>query len=260
MNEKCLIIGHLNIEDLLTINGIIRYYSTKYIITYLLCKIDNLKSIVQMYSDNKSIIPIAIDTNNYYISNDSDSDSNYIYNIYSEIDIIKLGVHNNNWFLLKSDLLIGNLPYSFFKTFYQQIDLEYDSRYIHEKINRNHLNELNFYNSVSVSVSVSVSLSVIDLNKKYIFSTINDKHIKQNINKNPIFNPKTNNIKSDNLLDYSYILENAHEIHVNYCDFFALCVFLDLSNVKNKYIYTNISNIKDYHKSTKDWTLIYDNE
>jgi hypothetical protein len=34
-------------------------------------------------------------------------------------------------------------------------------------------------------------------------------------------------------------------------------MFLDLSLVKKKYIYTNITNIKDYHEKMNDWTIIY---
>jgi hypothetical protein len=62
---------------------------------------------------------------------------------------------------------------------------------------------------------------------------------------------------SDNISDYCYIIENSEEIHVLFSAFFSLCMYLDLSNVKKKYIYTCIPNIKDYHKNANDWIIVY---
>ncbi len=238
--EKCLIVSHLNIEDLLTINGIVRYYSTKYLTTYILCKRDNLKSVVQIYSDNKSIIPIAINTDDYCIPR-----NHYIYDLYNNdnnTDIIKIGVHNDNWYTLKSDLLVGDFPYLFFKTFYQQLDLDYEIRYEYEKITRNYIEETEPYNKYCNKYG-----------NEYIFSNVS---INSNFNSNlPIFDPQNHNY--DNIINYAYIIENADEIHLTFSSFFIISLFLDLSKVKKKCIYTNIINIKDYHKNIGDWLTIF---
>jgi hypothetical protein len=259
MNEKCLIAGHLGLGDLITINGLVRYYSKLYNNIYLLCKKENYKSIIQIYSDNSKIIPIFIDTNEHIISIDHN-----IFKIYKDCDIIKLGVLNNNWYVLKSNYTIGNLPYSFFETFYKQCNLEYSIRYEYEKINRNKIKEKNFYNKTMNKFHKYIFIHSNNLNLK-----ISDEFITKNI---PIFDPNNNyydessiyynlwnNEISYNILDYCMILENAEELHLSFSSFFSLCMFLDLKNVKKKYIYTNITNIKDYHKNMYDWNIIYKN-
>jgi hypothetical protein len=137
-------------------------------------------------------------------------------------------------------------------------DLLYDLIYNYEKINRNYLNEKFFYNDIMENY--------LKFNNKYIF--VHDKNNNltiHNINKLPIFHPNFNYDKNyclwknkiyNNILDYCKIIENSYEIHVTFSSFFNLCMFLDLSKVTNKYIYTNIINIKDFHKNMKDWNII----
>ena len=47
-----------------------------------------------------------------------------VFKEYEKIDIIKIGSHNTNWELLKSNLIIENMPYMYFKTFYEQLNLD----------------------------------------------------------------------------------------------------------------------------------------
>jgi hypothetical protein len=262
MNEKCLIVGHLGLGDLFIINGLVRYFSEKYKKTFILCKNNNLNSVINMFSDNKSIYPISINTNLHIIP-----DNHYIYNLYNdEYDIIKIGIHNNNWYIFKSNFNIDNLPLSFYKTFYEQLNIEYNLRYKYEKINRNYLNEIKFYKNVMKNY--------LNTNNKYIFiHNKDDKLLSINTIENiPIFDPNLNYYKdnkkseyfeywngiiSNNIIEYSIILENSYEIHLQFSSFFNLCMFLDLSKVNKKYLYTNISNIKDFHLKMNDWNIIY---
>jgi hypothetical protein len=251
MNEKCLIISHLSIGDLFIINGIIRYYTIIYNNVYFLCKKKHIKSMIKIFSDNKNIIPICIDIEEDIISEDC-----YIYEKYKNFNIIKIGIHNNNWYVLKSDIIVGNLPYSFFKTFYKQLDLDYEIRYKFEKINRNLNDEILFFNKIMKNYD------------KYIFVHDNNYELKNLINNEnndiKFFHPNIkNNIKnniSNNILDYCKIIENSEEIHVIFSSFLNLCMYLDLSSVKKKYIYTNIINIKDLHKNMNDWIIIFYNK
>jgi len=252
-NKKCLIVGHLSCSDLLTINGLTRYYTDIYNYVYVLCKKKNYKTFNQVYSDNNSIIPIFIDIEDNIISND-----HYIFDLYSNIDIIRLGSLNNNWYVLKSDYLLDNIPYSFFKTFYKQCDLDYKIRYKYEKINRNHIYEKHFYNNVMLKYNKYIFLhdvknEIILDNSEYQIFHPNKNYYKDNSQYYNLWN----GLISDNLLDYSYILENALEIHVTYSSFFALCMFLNLEKVKKKNIYTKIANIKDYHINLNNWNIIY---
>jgi hypothetical protein len=267
MNEKCLIVAHLSVGDLLIVNSIIRYYTTIYNNVYFICKKNNIKSMINIFSDNKHIIPISIDINEDIIPF-----NHIIYDKFNDYDIIKLGMHNNNWNILKFNFMIDNLPYLFFKTFYQQLDFDYNMRYKFEKINRNYKNEITFFNNVMKKYDKYIFIHDIRNNnneyknyEKFVIDSLNfyDKII-------PIFHPNINyynntslfydywqNIISDNILDYCHIIENAEEIHLVFSSFLNLCVFLDLSKVKKKYIYTNIINIKELHKNLNDWEIIY---
>jgi len=261
MNEKCLIIGHLGLGDQFTINGLIRYYTTLYNYVYVLCKKNNMKSINQMYIDTNNIISIYIDTIDNLIDN-----NHYLFKEYKNYDIIKLGLYNNNWYTIKSNLTIGGLSYSFFKTFYEQINLNYNIRYKYEKINRYKNNEFFFFKEVMINYNKYIFLHN-DINFKINISNYISNDISNDI---PIFHPNFNYYEKENkyynlwngkisynIFDYCYILENAEEIHVSFSSFFSLCMFLDLSFVKKKYIYTDITNIKDYHERMNNWIIIY---
>jgi hypothetical protein len=258
INDKCLIIGQLNLGDLFILNGAIRYYENIYENVILLCNRKHYKNILHMFNDSNII--------NIICSDEKILDNNYhIYNNYKDYDIIKFGSINDNWDSLKSSLLINNLPLSFFITYYSQIGIDYDIRYKFEKINRNFDNENIFYEKVMNSYA-----------DKYIFAhnceNFNDNFEINNPNNYPIFNPNINyydyyrdskydkfwnGIISDNIFDYCKIIENSIEIHLTFSSFFNLCVFLDLSKVKEKYIYTKITNIKDMHQNLDSWKIIY---
>jgi hypothetical protein len=258
INDKCLIIGQLNLSDLFILNGAIRYYENIYENVILLCNRKHYKNILQMFDDSNIINIICCDEE--ILDN-----NHYIYNTYKDCDIIKLGSINDNWDILKSSLLINNLPLSFFITYYSQMGIEYNIRYKFEKINRNFDNENIFYEKVMNSYG-----------DKYIFThnceNFNDNFEINNPNNYPIFNPNINyydyysdskydkfwnGIISDNIFNYCKIIENSSEIHVTFSAFFNLCVFLDLSKVKEKYIYTKITNIKDMHQNLDSWKIIY---
>ena len=99
--KKCLIIGHLSLGDQLIINGLVRYISNKYSITYILCKNKNLKSLISMYEDDNSIVPISVNTDDYMINND-----HYIFNLCQFYLFVK-------YFILKCQIFIEYLEPDF---------------------------------------------------------------------------------------------------------------------------------------------------
>ena len=253
MNEKCLIVGHLSLNDFFIINGIINYYTTIYNKVCFLCKKKDHKSMLNCFLDNNLIIPVYIDTDDNIIPLDHKILKNY-----NNYDIIKIGTHNENWNLLKSTFNIGLYPYLYFKTFYQQLNLDYQIRYNYEKIYRDTIREQIFYDNIMEKY-----------NDNYIFTygVIENDIMINNI---PIFDPYKNYYNkyskyyhlwkdeiSDNIFNYCKIMESSDEIHISYSDFLGLALFLDLSNVKTKYLYTDITNIKDLHKKLYDWKIIY---
>ena len=258
INDKCLLIGQLSLGDLFILNGLIKYYENIYENVILLCNRKNYKNMQHIFKDSNTI--------NIICSEEKIQDHNhYIYSKYDDYDIIKLGDNNDNWNKCRSQLLINNLSLSFFITYYTQLDIDYDIRYKFEKIYRNIEEEKLFYEKV-----------MNNYNNKYIFihncENFNDNFQINNTNNYPIFHPNVNyydyysdlkynkywnGIISDNICDYCKIIENSTEIHVTFSSFFNLCMFLDLSKVKEKYIYTKITNIKDMHKNLNSWKIIY---
>jgi len=250
--DKCFIIGHLSLNDLFIINGIIHYYSKLYNTVYIACKKKNYKSIFHCFFNNDLIIPIIIDTTENVLN-----ENHLIFKQNKNLDIIKIGIHNENWNKFKSDLIIGNFPYSYFKTFYEQLGLDYEIRYNYEDIYRNEIIEKKFYNKCMQNYD----------KYKFVYGIKEDDLINDEI---PIFHPYKNyyeksskfynywnNIISDNIFDYCKIIEKSTEIHLSYSKFLSLSLFLNLDNIKEKNLYTNITNIKDLHKKLDSWNIIY---
>jgi hypothetical protein len=259
MINKCLIYSYLSLCNLFEINSIIRYYSNYYDVVYVVSKDNYYTSAFNIFSDNKKIITLCIKIDTMTIPN-----NHYIFDLYKDSTIINLS--------LNDDLN------SFAKNYYNNINLDYNLKSIYNKINRNNFFEEKFYNKVMKKYIFINNYEDNNLKKynKYIFINDyqNNESKKINIYSDyPIYHPEINyyinnknsifydywiNEKSDNILDYCKIMENAHELHLVYNDFFCLSLFLNLENVKNKYIYTDIINIKDYY-DIKDWKIIYIN-
>ena len=255
LNEECLIISHLSLNDLFIINGIINYYAIKYNKIYLACKKIYINTIKQFFSHNHIIIPIYID-----IDNDIINENHHIFQEYKKCDIIKIGMNNENWITNKYDLIIGKHPYLYFQTFYKQLNLNYELKYKYEKINRNFLKEKKFYNDVMFKYNDDYKFvmgiknnDIISDNKMAIFTPYYNFYDKKSI----LYDYWPNKI-STSIFDYCLILEKAKEIHIEFNEFLSLCMFLNISNIK-KYVYTNITNIKDYHKNIEDWNIVYIN-
>lgn len=249
LNEECLIISNLSLNDLFIINGIINYYAIKYNKIYLICKKIYINTIKQFFCHTPIIIPIYIDIENDIINN-----NHYIFQEYKKCDIIKIGINN------EYNLIIGQHPYLYFQTFYKQLNLNYELKYKYEKINRNLLEEKKFYNDVMLKYKNEYKF-VMDIKSNDIISDNKIAFFTPYYNfydKKSIFYDYWQNKISDNIFNYCLILEEAKEIHIEFNEFFSLCMFLNISNIK-KYVYTNITNIKDYHKNIADWNIVYIN-
>lgn len=247
MINKCLIYGNLNICNLFEINGIIRYYSNIYDEIHIVCKSNYYNSACNIFCDNKKIIILSLDINDEIIDN-----NHYIFTYYKD-NIINLTLDKS----IDKNFFIG-------KNYYTKANLDYNFKYNYEKINRNVIFENKFYEKIMKKYNNNYifidDTTKFNYKKINIYNTIPIYHPKINYyndNKYSSFYDYWNGESSDNILDYCKILENAYEIHLAYNEFFCLANFLNLSNVKNKYIYTDIVNIKDYYENIKDWKIIY---
>ena len=255
--EHCIILFHLSTGDNFTMYAMVLHNSFIYKYVHIFCLHRNKNTIKQMYGGYKNIIIHFHKKKNYNCHLIDKKDLDNIKKKLINYDIISTGEHNNNW----------SYSQNFWRYFYKQGELEYDIRYAYININRDYKKEKDFYNKI-----------VNKYGKKYIFINDHRQILKYDgiprptihiIHKLPIFHPNINyynkndkyfnlweiDFLKDNLFDYSMIIENATEIHINDSAFSCLCPYLDLSKVKKKCIYTTYDYI-DYHKSFKDWTIL----
>lgn len=150
--------------------------------------------------------------------------------------------------------------------------MPYQIRYKYTDLNRNYKKELVFYEQIK-KLYGDRYIFVQDHGHITYKHTGRDKRLNDNIinNEIPIFHPNINfyldkishkfhtlwstDLIHDNLLDYCTILENAEKIIIINSSFSCLCAYLNLKNVKEKIIHTNLDYI-DYHESFKDWKII----
>lgn len=258
MKENLLLIFNLGTGDNFTMYAMVLHFLGKYKTVNILSLHRNYKMLMQLYENMPVVIHKLDESHNSAFAGVSNVDK-YI-NIVPNCDMVMVGGLNGTYPLAKGD---------FYEKFYDQADLDYKMRYNYPNINRKKDIEMNLYKKL-----------IDRYGKEYIF--LHDhrnnfyKHYdcRKNVNIKsdiPIFHPNFNyyendgdnkyydlwdeSLYSDNILDYCTIMENATEIHVNDSAFSALCPFLCLDNVKSKNIYTNITNLPNYHECFTKWNI-----
>ena len=117
--KRCLLMGHLGLGDSINLNGMVRYYSTVYDETTVICSEKQLKSLSTMYSDDPTIklYPVKVIGGNLPQFDLPDELKN-------NIDIYKLGYYKNNNFNA-----CNIIPFNFYDD--ANIDRKYFWSYFH---------------------------------------------------------------------------------------------------------------------------------
>lgn len=262
MNDKnCIVLFHLPTGDNFTVYALISKLSEKYDKLYIFCLDRNKLFVKQLYENHKNVNIIYIEDKKYNIHLVTDDIFNkYCHNI-KNYDLIKLGHHD-----------IISLGNQYWRSFYNQANVNYDIRYDYMNINRKFENENKLYQKI-INIYGDKYIFVHDhrhISYKHFSANRKDIDNIKNVNI-PIFHPNINyydkdknnkyynlwneSLISNNILDYGMIIENASEIHINDSSFSCLCPYLNLDHIKIKKIYTNI-NYKDYHNKFNDWEII----
>jgi hypothetical protein len=250
----------MGLGDMFTMNGATRKLLEKYKKIIVVCKKEYVKTVRQMYSDEPRISVYPL--NNIGCLADLNDP---IYDQHHRYTYKFTGYYDKKLF----DKLSGY----FFEKFYLQLGFHYKDKVKYEKLIRNHDLENKIYNQFKQCYG-----------QKYIFTHDHRGYIPHynprtlvHIPKNaiPIFHPNINyyvpnesyydlwEIKwnrqiYDNILHYCKIIENAEEIHVRDSCFSCLCHFLDLSKVKKKVLYTNLTRdlMIKYSDKFTEWTFV----
>jgi hypothetical protein len=196
--EKLYIHHHLGLGDYFVCNSIVRLlYKKKCFSITLAVKYKNFFTVKSLYQD--------IDINYHIVGNDADCESNYkFFDKY-----LRLGFENCN-------------INSWESSFYDQVGLNYSVRYAETYIPKNLDSQIKLFNDVILEkkyafCNTKCSEGIIDLN-------INTKLPK-------IFLEE----KTENILDWVKIIENASEIHTIDSSIFQLIKNLKLKS--NKFFY-----------------------
>lgn len=244
--NKCLIISNQNIYDLMNINGLINYLSYEYDLIYLFVNYTIVNDANIIFKNISNII--LVESNNF----------NKIDKKYSNCKIIKLGIYNEKCI---KNLNINDSSINYFEYFYNQLNLNYDIKYKYEYLDRDMYGENKYFEKIKNFFKdgyifyYNKNKDFIINDVKCIFNPIYNYYEDDSFNKN-----KWIDIKYNNIFDLLEIIENAEEIHLFDIDLYSVMPYLNLDNVKNKYIYHNNIMIKEYHKKLKDFRFIYYNK
>jgi hypothetical protein len=218
---------HLGLGDHIICNGLVRELTKEYNKVYIFAKLHNKVAVENMYLyDNKfEILPF----------NNDDNVRNYIHHNNIK-NIIKIGFDR-----LRTDI-------KFDKSFYDQYNVPFEYRWSKFKINRNIKKEKELFNKYNIK------------EKEYCFLH-DDPSRKFNIDREKIntdlkiISPKLG--LTDNMLDYSYILENAKELHCMDSSFRLLADSLKL-NTSNLYYHTYVRGVgnSNVSHSKYDWKIV----
>lgn len=186
MLNNLYIYHHLGMGDHLVCNGLVRHIIliSNFDRYFLFVKEFNYTSVKSMYSDILNLELIVVK---------SDLDVNKYLNR-KEFNILQIGFQHMNL-----------SQYKFDECFYKQLNVPFEYRWSKFKINRNKEKELEIFKKFNIEENNYVFLHD-DLSRGY---QINRDYIKNKEYK--IVSPVIG--YTNNMLDYSYIIENAKELH-----------------------------------------------
>lgn len=234
----CTILFNQTLEDLFLIYPIICEYQKRFNIT--------------LYSSNE------IQPTLYHLFRDSVIIKNEIIPLDIKGNVLNLGYGQNNNFNEICKFFAKKYPFTFWEDYYKISKMIYiKNENITNLLNRNYKRENEYYNKfvkiygknyvfASENLKVDSTLPVFTINSNYYKNSHKYMYMWNRL------------LKSNNILDYLMIIENASEVHICNDIYMILCPYLNLSTIK-KYIYTYVDAIS-YHNSYSNWNIIKLNE
>jgi hypothetical protein len=262
-DKNCIFLHHLSTGDNFTVFPAICELYTKYKSFHIFVLNRNKLTIKQLFEPFNNIVLHELEEN----YNSCHATQTHIKELQKSLDNCEIIVAG---FYRQYPFKTAKLP--FYREFYFMIDLNYDNiRNKYKKINRNLEQERKFYNKVISRYGENYIFTHDHRHVKYrhydpraninISSKSNLPIFHVNINiynpENKYYNLWSEDLISNNIMDYGILLENAKEIYIVDSSFSCLCCYLDLSKVEKKVIKnTSGIDIRDYDQSYKEWIII----
>lgn len=246
ISKKAMILTHLELDDVFTMNGAIRYYAMIYDEVHFFCKNKYYRMVKYLFADDKTITIIGIGEENCY--------DNMIEK-YSEngFDILLTGKYvkgeglSNIYFDVHYDDL--KIPHNIrFDYFYLNHDTEAENK-LFEKVIKN-VEKYIFVYDIPGKYQINLNSNI---GNTFIYNP--NKDYNNNNSSNEHYSILTN--PDDNIINYSKIIENALEVHIVESSFFYLANYLKLKS-KVRIVYTGNYNAIDNYLDPKEkiyWTI-----
>jgi hypothetical protein len=221
---------HLGLGDHIICNGLVRHFCEISDHCVIPSKIRNIESVSDMLSDVSNVTIIPVDN----ISGDDTANmlSNHFKSL--EYHVVTLGNYNSG-FLSNDD--------SYDMSFYRQAGVDFDVRWTKFKYTRCLERERNLFNKMCGEGNEGKYIFIHDdpsrnqlINRE--FCNKNFKEVVPGINGQH----SLHSVDNGRFFDYSYILENAAEIHCVESAFAILTDHLDLSKTQ-RYIHRYVRNV-----------------
>ena len=225
--SKAFVYTHLGLGDFFWMNGAIRYLSTCYDETVIVCKKNNESVVSSMYSDESSIKLFIIedDMDLYPFEQKKYLIEDQGYKVFS------CGYHKENPF-------IYDFPYSFYDDLSLPRGIRTEYFYIQnfkesvellqnvQKISKEYilLHQNSSQKSVDIFSLLSTELPILDINKN-------------NYSEEHKFYEVASLVVNQPMLAYKNLIESATEIHCLESSFYCFASHLDLSKVLKKVCY-----------------------
>jgi len=228
--KKALVYTHLGLGDMYWMNGAVRYLATAYDEVHVVCKKKYAKNASDMYADDPNIKLLLID---------DDADLHpwqskrhfFIGQGYT--------VYSCGFFAQRPDRHIYDLPNSFYDDIAIPRAIRKSYFHVPRTIEAAQLMS-NFSAIPYIIVHEESSVQKIPIVKKLLAA--GEERLILDLNKNPY--ESTHNmyflaqlVVNKPLVDYTYLLEGAEELHMIESSIYCLASHLDLSKVKRRICY-----------------------
>jgi hypothetical protein len=234
--KKVVLYSHLGLGDMYWMNGAVRYLATEYDEVLVVCKNKYRQNAEAMYADDPSI-------KLYLIDDDSDL---YPWELKQHMFSSKgYKVLGCGWFSGKEKPAVYNLPQSF----YDDIGIPHDIRRSYFYVPRTQearelADMIKAAGRPYVLIHEESSVQTLQVTEYVKMTTTIPNVLLLDFNKNPYekqVNPVewelAEKVVGKPLVDYTYLIEGAHELYMIESSIYCLASHLDLSKVTKKVCY-----------------------
>ena len=230
--KKALVYTHLGLGDMYWMNGAVRYLSTAYDEVLVVCKRRNEVNALAMYADDPTIKLLVIDDDldlhPWPVKRHFFADQGYT-------------VYSCGFFAPRKDKAIYDLPNSFYDDL--SISREIRKSYFHVPRTEAARTLADAFKGISyIVVHQQSSVQTIPIAEKLLAAgetrlivDLNKNHV--DAAKDPVGHALAQLVVGKPLLDYTYLMEGAEELHMIESSIYCLASHLDLRNVKRRLCY-----------------------